>query len=249
MSNILSEEVKKNQREIQQALRNHGFERTEHGIFLTKAKAEIAGFVRARFLRHPLMQAAFDSKDPEKISHTSRLLHAAGNLLLPEYEQFALDEGFNKVVNESLDHILDTEFSGGAAVTARYLMLATSDSTPAAAWTAANYVTTYGVSEFVDYDEAARPGWLEDGVSSQAITNSPTTSDGEFTCNNVAAADLYLALLINASTKSTNPGVAGGSGDATALLSAAKRFDSAPRSVQDNDKVHLTYSLAIASTT
>jgi len=249
MSRIFSDELQKHQRELRLALANKHYERTENGIFLTRAKTEIVGFVRAVFSRHPLMQAAFDSRDTEQISRVSRFLHASGNLLRAEYVPFAVEEGCNKVVNESLDHILDTEFSGGAAVTTRYLMLFSSDSTPAAAWTAANYVTTYSVTEFVDYDEAARPQWQEDGVSSQSITNSPTTADGEFTCNNVAAANVYGAVLISAATKSTNPGVAGGSSDATALISGAKRFDDAPRQVKDNDKVHLTYQFTIASTT
>ena len=128
-------------------------------------------------------------------------------------------------------------------------MLFNSNSSVVAAWTAANYVTTYSVEEFVDYDESTRPLWQEDGASSQSITNSPTTSDGEFTCNNSSSDNLYGAILISASAKSTNPGVAGGSGDATALISGALQFTNAPRAVEDNDVVHLTYSFTLSSST
>ena len=235
MSKILSPELIKHQREIQRALRNKRYERTGPGLYLTDAKVEIGGWLKTEFFRHPLMHEARESGDPERISRVSRMLHAVGNLMFGEYERFALDEGKNIVPNAALDHILDSEFSSGAIITTRYLGISDADLTPAAAWTPASIT-----SHFTTYDEATRPQWQEDGVSSQSITNSPTTSDGEFTCNNVASDDIYLAFLINNSTKD-------GTADGSAHLSAAKRFTNAPRAVEDNDKIHLTYSLTLSS--
>lgn len=240
-------ELKRHLSEVRRHLRNKKYEHTEHGPLIVPMKATLTGYVKTAFLHHPMIVRAREGGDPEYIAEVSNYLHKVGKNIRHEYEQFALDEGPNMVPTAALTHEIATEFAAGAAVTARYLALFASDSTVALAWTAANYVTTYSVEEFVDYDEASRPTWQYDAVTTPTATNSPTTSDGEFTCNNVASDDLYGAFIISAATKSTNPGVAGGSGDAAALLSGAKQFTSAPRAVIDDDLVHLTYSFTLAN--
>jgi hypothetical protein len=237
-----SDELSRHQREIRRHLANHDYEPSAGGILFTRMRMLMQGLVRADFRRHPIMARALESRDPERIAWAERLMRALGGphlrLLTPEYQSFALDEGPNKIPNESLDHLLDTEFSGGAQVSTRYLALFSGDYTPVATVTSATWRAA--ATEFTNYSEGTRPQWQEDGVSGQAITNSPTTSDGEFTI--AGSANLYGAALLSASAKD-------GTGDAAGLLSGIKRFTTAPRAVASGDKVWLTYSLSASSAT
>ena len=243
---MLREDLLKHGREIRRYLANKQYEQTADGLLLTRAKLAFRGVFTLTQRRHPIMERAFASGDPGRVAWADRVLKALGGPDLchlgGEYQDYAVSSGPNRVVDQGIVQVLDSALSGGSVITNWYLSLFTTDTTPAADWTAANYRSggSPKVTEYTDYSEAARPQWLEDGVSGLTITNSPGTADGEFTATNASAVNLYGAALISASGKD-------GAGDATAKLLAAKRFTDAPRQVKLNDKLHLTYSLTGSS--
>jgi hypothetical protein len=83
----------------------------------------------------------------------------------------------NKVPNVGLDHILATEFTSGAQITAWYIGLTTASPTPAAGDTMASHA---GWTEYTSYSQTNRQAYT--GVeSAQAVTNS--ASPATFTVN------------------------------------------------------------------
>lgn len=143
-----------------------------------------------------------------------------------------IDEFFtdNLVVNEGLDHILNTVFHGGTPVGTWYLGLFEANYTPIATVTAATI--TSASTECTTYDESTRQAYDEAASSGQSITNS--ASKATFTIN--ATKTIYGAFLVSASAKSATTGV---------LMSAA-RFASS-KSVVDDDQLLLTYTFAASS--
>jgi hypothetical protein len=79
----------------------------------------------------------------------------------------------NGIVDEGLNHILDTEFHGGAAVATWYIGLVDN-----AGWTAfanADVMNNHaGWIECADYDETDRPAWTEGAAAARSMTNSVT---------------------------------------------------------------------------
>ncbi len=140
------------------------------------------------------------------------------------------EELSNLVVNEGLNHILDTVLHGGAQVTTWYLGLFEANYTPVANVTAATI--TAASTECTAYDEATRVAYDEAAPSGQSITNA--ASKATFTMN--ATKTIYGAFLVSASAKSATTGV---------LLSAA-RFG-ASKAVVDDDQLLLTYTFSASS--
>lgn len=139
-------------------------------------------------------------------------------------------EDTNLVVNEGLNHILNTVFHAGTPVTTWYLGLFEGNYTPAATVTAATISSAS--TECTAYDEATRQEYVEAAASSQSITNA--ASKATFTIN--ATKTIYGAFLISNSTKSGTSGT---------LMSAA-RFGSA-KAVADDDQLLLTYTFGASS--
>jgi len=87
----------------------------------------------------------------------------------------AIYEFPNGIVDEGMDHILDTQFAGGTPVTTWYIGLVDN-----AAWSAfadADTLSSHaGWAESTDYSESNRVTWVEDAASSRSISNS-TTAD------------------------------------------------------------------------
>lgn len=76
----------------------------------------------------------------------------------------------NIITNEGLNHILDVELSGATQVTTWYIGLV-SGATPTFA--AADVMNSHaGWTEFTSYSEANRVTWVDNGVSSQSVSNS-----------------------------------------------------------------------------
>ena len=139
-------------------------------------------------------------------------------------------EDHNLVVDQGLNHILNTEFMGSAAISAWYLGLFEGNYTPVAGLTAAGLVAA--ATESIAYNEATRQLFV--GVTSTAKSMTNTAARATFTFN--AAKTLYGAFLISDSTKSGTAGV---------LFSAA-RFATA-KVVAATDQLLLAYTFNQAS--
>jgi hypothetical protein len=81
----------------------------------------------------------------------------------------------NGIVDEGLDHILDTQFTGSAQVSTWYIGLV--DNSGWSAFADADTLSSHaGWSESTTYSESNRVTWDEDAASSRSISNS-TTAD------------------------------------------------------------------------
>jgi hypothetical protein len=81
----------------------------------------------------------------------------------------------NGIVDEGLNHILDTEFHGGSQIATWYIGLV--DNSGFSSFSDADTLSSHGGwSEFTSYTEANRVEWDEDAASSRSISNS-TTAD------------------------------------------------------------------------
>jgi hypothetical protein len=81
----------------------------------------------------------------------------------------------NGIVDEGLDHILNTQFHGTSQITTWYIGLV--DNATWSAFADADTLASHaGWSEFTDYSEGNRVTWQEDAASSRSITNT-TTAD------------------------------------------------------------------------
>lgn len=136
----------------------------------------------------------------------------------------------NLVVNQGLDHMLNTVFTGSTQVNPWYLGLFEGNYTPVAAVTAATIAAA--ATESTAYDETTRQEFVEASASAQSITNS--TNKATFTMN--ATKTIYGAFLISNNTKNSTAGT---------LFSAA-RFSTA-KAVVASDQILLTYTFNASS--
>jgi hypothetical protein len=136
----------------------------------------------------------------------------------------------NLVVDQGLNHILDTVLHGSTQVGTWYLGVFEGNYTPVAALTAA--AIAGAATECTAYGEATRPAYDEAGAAAKVVTNS--ASKATFTFN--ATKTLYGAFIISDNTK----------GGTTGTLLAASKF-AAPKGVVSTDQLLLTYSFTAAS--
>lgn len=81
----------------------------------------------------------------------------------------------NGIVDEGLNHILDTEFHGSSQIGTWYIGLV--DNSGFSSFSDDDVLSDHsGWSEFTDYTEGNRVEWEEDAASSRSISNS-TTAD------------------------------------------------------------------------
>ncbi len=142
----------------------------------------------------------------------------------------AFDTSNGGIVNEGINHILNTEFHAGSQETTWYIGLLDATGSPpfAANDTMSNHA---GWSEITDYDEATRQEFVEAGASGGSITNSANkatfsingecTIDGAFLCSN-----------------STKGGTAG-------VLMAERLFEEGSRSLQAGDEIQVTVTITL----
>lgn len=138
----------------------------------------------------------------------------------------------NLVVNEGLNHILDTVLHNQAQIPTWFVALFAGNVTPVATWTAANFTSLS--TEFVNYTEATRPEYNEAAAAAQSITNS--ANKAVFTID-TGGGTVYGAALISSSVKS---GVAG-------KLFAATRF-ATQRTLDATDLLNVAYTVGASST-
>lgn len=136
----------------------------------------------------------------------------------------------NIVVNEGLNHLLNTEFNAGTPVTSWFIGIFQGNYTPVATDTAANIAANS--TECSSYTSPTRPAWTPAAAASQSITNSG--SPATFTFN--ASQSVYGAFLISNST------IAG----TTGTLFSAAQFGAA-KSVVNLDQLIITYTFNASS--
>jgi hypothetical protein len=87
----------------------------------------------------------------------------------------AIYEFPNGIVDEGMNHILDTQFTGSTQVSTWYIGLV--DNSGWSAFADADTLSSHsGWAEFTSYTESNRVTWAEDAASSRSISNS-TTAD------------------------------------------------------------------------
>lgn len=133
-------------------------------------------------------------------------------------------EAENIVVNEGIQHMLDTEFAGGTAIATWYLGLADNSPTFASGDTLA---THGGWVEFTEYT-GDRKEWV-DVRTNQSITNSASVASFAI---NAAGGGVGGAFLCGAAT-----------GTVAELMSGAA-ISGGNRTVADGDTVELTYQFS-----
>ncbi len=131
----------------------------------------------------------------------------------------------NLVVNEGLNHILNTEFHGDPAVSPWFIGLVNDAPTFAAGDTLASHG---GWTEFTNYT-GNRLAWTEDAAASQSITNTSAVSFPILGIGTIAGAFL----------SSVATGTAG-------TLFSAGAFTAGDRTVANGDFLNVTYTLNAA---
>lgn len=137
----------------------------------------------------------------------------------------------NIVTNEGLDHALDVILSGGTQISAWYVALVKTNTSPAAGMT---YATpTYTEIAGSDVTETLRQAWTDGGVSSQSVDNSG--SPAQYTANGSFTA--YGAGLVGGGTAATTIANTAGGGTlwAMALFGSSK-------SMVATDTIDITYT-------
>lgn len=198
------------------------------------SRVSLGGVFETVVRRHRLLSKALETGDPERVSFVQKLISSLPrNLAL--YDVIDVAHDHNIVVNEGINKMFDTWLAGGAQTSLYYVSLFSSNSTPSATWTLANYRASLA-TEWTNYVEAARPAWAVTSAVSQTITNS--ASPAVFTAT--AGATIYGAVIATASNKS-------GTGDATGFMVAATRY-STSRSLLTNDVASVSYTISATST-
>lgn len=143
-------------------------------------------------------------------------------------------ETHNLVPAEGIAYFLNTGMKGGTAITSWYLALFSANVTPAANWTAANFVTnaTEIVSGTEGYTQAARVPWVGGTVAGGKVGN--TASPARFTIVCTTTLNVAGAALLSASAK----------GAVTGTLASATRYTNV-RTLGNGDQYDLVYELEL----
>ncbi len=133
----------------------------------------------------------------------------------------------NGIVDEGLNHILDTEFVSGSQVTTWYIGLV--DNSGFSAFADADTMASHaGWSESTVYSQATRPQWTVGSASSRQVTNASTV---DFSIN--GSATLKGIFVTSNNTKGGSSGV----------LWATAAFSSTV-SVVNGDTLKVTYTVS-----
>jgi hypothetical protein len=143
-------------------------------------------------------------------------------------------ETFNLVPAEGIAYFLNTGMKGGTAITSWYLALFSANVSPAANWTAANFVAnaTEVVSGTEGYSQATRVAWTGGSVSGGKVGNA--ASPARFTIVCTSTLNVAGAALLSASAK----------GAVTGTLASATRYTNV-RTLGNGDQYDLVYELEL----
>jgi hypothetical protein len=136
----------------------------------------------------------------------------------------------NIVVDEGINHILNSVFHGDPQVTTWYVGIFEGNYTPVAGNTAATFPAS--ATECVAYTEAARQEFIEAASTAKSVTNS--ASKAAFSIN--ATKTVYGCFLVSSSGKSSTLGT----------LMSAVRFSSA-KALTSGDVLTVSYTINMAS--
>lgn len=128
----------------------------------------------------------------------------------------------NIVTNEGLNHILNSTFDSATQITAWYVLIFETDTTPAAG-------TTYATPVFTEcqaYDELTREAYTVPAATAQSLTN--TAAKATFTMN--ASKTIYGAALVGGGTDANTKADTAGGG----TLYAAAKFGSSQTVVKSD---------------
>lgn len=140
----------------------------------------------------------------------------------------------NLVPAEGIAYFLNTGMKGGTAITSWYLALFSANVTPAANWTAANFVAnaTEIVSGTEGYTQTTRVPWVGGVVAGGKVAN--TASPARFTVVCTTTLNVAGAALLSASAK----------GAVTGTLASATRYTNV-RTLGNGDQYDLVYELEL----
>lgn len=136
----------------------------------------------------------------------------------------------NLVVDEGLNHILDSTLAGGGQITTWYVGLTNTSPSPASGDT---MVAHGGWVENQNYDEGTRQTWTPGAVSSKSVDNSGSKAVFTMDQDSDTVGGIFL---VSDSTK----GGAGGT------LYSAGAFSGGDKSVDDNDILQVTVTFTEA---
>jgi len=145
-----------------------------------------------------------------------------------------VEEKHNVVTNEGINKLLNVMFKAATQITAWYIAVIESSTTPVTTMTYASPVYT----ECTAYSEAARQACNFASASSQSITNS--ASQATFTFN--SSKTIYGAALVGGGTAPNTPGDVSGVG----TLFCAAQF-STSKSVVSGDTLTITVTVSGAT--
>jgi hypothetical protein len=155
----------------------------------------------------------------------------ASGLFVTDVNGRDVREDPNLVVNEGLNAMLDIMLHASTQITTWYVSLSSGNVSPAATWTAANYVAN--ATEFTTYTETVRQTYVEAAASSQSTTNS--ASKAAFTID-TGGGSVWGAAIQSVSTKSGTTGT----------LFCAAKF-SAVRTLVATDVLSIAYTVSLTS--
>lgn len=135
----------------------------------------------------------------------------------------------NTYTTEGLNYLLTTGVKNGSPSAAFYLAPFSGNVTPSASLTASTFTATQ--TEFTNYDEAARPEFVDGAVSAGSVSNS--ASRAEITAS-ASGGTVWGAGLLSVATKSATTGV---------LLACAKFASS--RVLAETDILAFQYTLTL----
>lgn len=142
----------------------------------------------------------------------------------------------NLVTDEFLNASLGVLFQGDSFYSTWYVSLIGSNDTPTASWTYANIGTDF--TEFISYDEATRPEWVDGTIASKSLSSS--ASPATFTASSGANTTIYGGFLCNGPVKGDNAAVGG-------LICCATVFNTA-RPFIDSDVINIVYTINASTT-
>ncbi|MEZ2293938.1 hypothetical protein [Variovorax sp. RCC_210] len=136
----------------------------------------------------------------------------------------------NLVPTEGLNHMMATEFKGGAQVTQWYIALFEGDYTPQPGLTAAAFPST--ALECTAYDAISRPDFVTGSVSNGAVDNSSNKAEFIFNDNKT----IYGGVITSSQAK----------GSVNGVLASAVKFGS-PKLMNPGDKLTVVAANSLTS--
>lgn len=192
-------------------------------------KAKMGSNVEAMVERNGIYRPKFLAESIWDVEHCRRM--RKGVLYYDRIISKTTDH--NVCTAEGLNKLLDVMFHGVTAISAWYVLLFNTNTTPSDTTTYATPVFT----ESEDYDEATRPAYTEAAASTKSITNS--ANKATFTISGTTT--IYGGALVGGGTAATTKSDTAGGG----TMYCASKFSSS-KAVVDDDIIYVTITITAA---